>query len=225
MRQLLSFLLLGSALVGAAAPAWAGDLHGSIKLKSELAQRRIGKQKADPGDSTTAYPDRSKGGDSEIENVVVFLEGGSLKATPQKSRSNDNTLIQRDKEFIPHVLTIVKGTKVYFENQDSFAHHLYSESRPGEFEISKHTKGVRTQSFDDASVVETFCGIHTKMNCYILVLSNDYFCKVNSKGSYRLKGIPAGSYKLTAWHPRLSKPVVRTIKIEASGSKQEDIEL
>lgn len=221
--KLLLVSLCAALLTGA---AWAGDLQGTVQLKSDLAKRQIGKKKSDAAEDGGGYKgDVPRPSESELENVVVYLEGANLKATPQSKRTRDNTLVQKNKEFLPHVLAVTKGTTVYFENQDPFAHHIYSESKPGDFEIRKHTSGVRTQVFNETAVVETFCGIHTKMNCYILVLANDFYCKAGSSGTYRLRGVPAGTYKLTAWHPRLARPIVRTVHVDATGSKTENIDL
>ena len=225
-KKLVLFGLLSGILSPLATPSWAGDVQGSILLKSDLAKRQIGKKKSDSSEDSGGYRgDVPKPSENELENVVVYIDGSNLKATPQNKRTRENTLLQKNKEFRPHVLAVTKGTTVYFENQDPFAHHIYSESKPGDFEIRKHTSGVRTQVFNETAVVETFCGIHTKMNCYILVLPNNYYCKAGANGGYWLKGVPAGNYKLTAWHPRLAKPIFRTIHVNATGSKTENIDL
>jgi hypothetical protein len=41
------------------------------------------------------------------------------------------------------------------------------------------------------------------MNCVILVLQNPFFAPTDSKGAYRIANIPAGTYKVRAWHERL----------------------
>jgi hypothetical protein len=49
------------------------------------------------------------------------------------------------------------------------------------------------------------------MHCIILVLPNSYFTKVDARQRFVLKDVPAGTYKLKAWHERLpsqSKEVV-----------------
>ena len=41
------------------------------------------------------------------------------------------------------------------------------------------------------------------MNCVILVLQNPFFAPTDSKGAYRIANVPAGTYKVKAWHERL----------------------
>jgi hypothetical protein len=41
------------------------------------------------------------------------------------------------------------------------------------------------------------------MNCVVLVLENPYFTTSNEKGQYSIPNVPAGTYKLKAWHERL----------------------
>jgi len=59
------------------------------------------------------------------------------------------------------------------------------------------------------------------MSCVILVLQNPFYAATNSKGEYRIKDIPAGTYKVKAWHERLPGQV-REIVIPAEGEVRAD---
>ena len=65
-----------------------------------------------------------------------------------------------------------------------------------------------------------FCHIHSDMSGIVFVAPNRFFTSPGIQGSYRLEGIPAGTYRITAWHER-AEPVKATIRIEpgkATGS-------
>jgi plastocyanin len=211
------FLLLGLATC-----AWAGDLSGKITLDSSPGGRKVGQSKGSPGYEKGEVPPPSE---SEIENVVIYLEGKGLDCTPQTKMGSRNTFAQKNKEFLPHVLPVPKGSKVYFRNSDPFPHHVYSVSQPGAFEIAKHGSTVRSHEFEHQGEVEIFCGIHTKMNAYILVVDSDYYTTATRSGNFRIAGVPAGQYTLCVWHPRLPKPEKRSVTIPASGVAKMDLKL
>lgn len=203
--------------------AWAGDITGTISLTSSVGPRKQGEVR-----DTTRYEDKGdvpSPSEAEVENVVVYLQGEKLACTPLTRKGPRNSLEQRNKEFKPHVLPIPKGSKIYFLNSDPFPHHVYSVSETATFELAKFLNGIRSQAFDSSGEVEIFCGIHTKMNAYILVVDNDYYCKPDREGKYRLAGVPAGQYNLMIWHPRLPKPEKRPITVPASGALKLDLKV
>ena len=200
----------------------AGDISGKITLESTPGSRKIGQTKGSAGYEKGEVPPPSE---TEVEDIVIYLEGDKLECTPLTKMSPKNTIVQKNKEFLPHVLPIPKGSKVFFRNQDPFPHHVYSVSQPGSFEIVKHGSTVRSQQFDGGGEVEIFCGIHTKMNAYFMIVDNDFFCTPSRTGTYRLAGVPAGQYTLVMWHPRLPKPTKKAVTVPASGTLTLDLKI
>jgi TPP-dependent indolepyruvate ferredoxin oxidoreductase alpha subunit len=82
----------------------------------------------------------------------------------------------------------------------------------------------------DAEVVKLTCDVYNWMNAYIIVLDNPFFAITGakdakgksisatdfrasqSKGSYRIENIPAGKYRVQAWHETLG--LVRNQKVD-----------
>jgi len=213
---------LAIALTFSLAVAQAGDLTGKISLTSDLGARKVGKSKGMPGYEKGDVPSPSE---NEIENVVISLQGDGLACTALTKMTPRNTFVQKNKEFLPHVLAVPKGSKVYFRNQDPFPHHVYSVSQPGAFEIAKHGSNVRSHPFEGIGEVEIFCGIHTKMNGYILVVESNFYATADRNGQFRISGVPAGSYTVNVWHPRLAKAQKQTVVIPASGKVTLDLKL
>lgn len=216
-----SLLLLISLWAGPEL-ARAGDLTGTVTFKNTPEARKVGQSKGQPGYEKGEVPPPAE---SEVENTVIYLEGEGLACTPLTRMNARNTFTQRGKEFIPHVLPVARGSKVYFKNHDPFPHHVYSVSQPGAFEIPKHGSTIRSQPFEGAGEVEIFCGIHTRMNAYILVVTSDFYSSARRDGTYRISGIPAGDYKLHIWHPRLPRPDSRQVTIPSSGKVTVDLSL
>lgn len=219
---MLSRVLLAGLVLGLTACGWAGEVTGKIMLETSPGARKIGQSRGTPGYEKGEVPPPSE---SEVENVIIYLEGKGLACTPQTRMGPRNTFVQKNKEFLPHVLPVPRGSKVYFRNQDQFPHHVYSVSNPGAFEIAKHGSTVRSQEFENNGEVEIFCGIHTKMNAYILVVDSDFYSSANRDGVFRLSGVPAGDYTLCMWHPRLPTAEKQKITVPSSGTVKLDLKL
>jgi hypothetical protein len=47
------------------------------------------------------------------------------------------------------------------------------------------------------------CDVHGWMNAYAGVLPHPYFAVTDDSGTFTIKNLPPGTYKLTAWHEKL----------------------
>ena len=62
------------------------------------------------------------------------------------------------------------------------------------------------------------------MHCVILVLENPYFAVADAQGRFQIPNVPAGTYKLKAWHERLPSQT-REITVGADGEVRVDFVL
>lgn len=135
-----------------------------------------------------------------IEDAAVVLE--PVAGASSKHRRTV-TIEQRDREFIPYVTVVETGTLVEFPNRDPFKHHIYSFSPAKIFEIKLYAdKPVLPVLFDKAGEVALGCNIHDWMEAYVLVVNSPYFGKTGAEGNTAIRGVPAGHYRVRAWHPR-----------------------
>ena len=72
--------------------------------------------------------------------------------------------------------------------------------------------------------VDVFCAIHSQMHCIVLVLPNPYFAKADGNRRFVIKDVPAGTYKLKAWHERLPSQV-KEVVVPAQGEVRVDFVL
>ncbi len=128
--------------------------------------------------------------------TVVYLEGQIGTVTPKSI-----TVDQRDQTFVPHVVALVKGGSVDFVNSDPVLHNVYAASSAKRFDLGMYGRGEhRSVQFDKPGVVEVRCNVHPKMRAFIVVLDNQYFSITDDQGNFQITGVPAGRYKLHAWH-------------------------
>ena len=134
-----------------------------------------------------------------VRDTVIYLEGTIGKPTPSAALMD-----QKNLSFVPHVVPVVVGSSVKFLNSDSAFHSVYSTSTAKKFDLGMFRTGeFRSVEFDTPGVVEVLCNVHPKMQGFVVVVPNDYFTQPDAQGNYQIGGIPAGRYKLRAWHDGL----------------------
>jgi len=132
--------------------------------------------------------------------VVVWLTPNSNSAPPAAHLTEHYTLVQKDKQFIPHILVVPTGSSVDFPNLDPFFHNVFSLFNGKRFDLGlyeAHTQ--RTVQFDRDGVSYIFCNIHPEMGAVIVTLSTPYYAISARDGSIHLQNVPPGSYRLHVW--------------------------
>ncbi len=181
---------LGLFLFSFAHAAGGGSVSGTIHVKK-------------------AYVETS--GPKGDKDVVVYLEPTVKTAFPaptQHAQMNQSQL-----NFVPHVLAVQAGTTVDFQNDDAVNHNVSSPAACCSFDLGQWGKGmVKSQAFTSPGVAPLLCSLHPEMGAYVVVVGSPYFTTVplitdnaekKQYGSYSIKGVPAGQYKLKVWNGKL----------------------
>ncbi|MCC7375821.1 MAG: hypothetical protein IT581_14280 [Verrucomicrobiales bacterium] len=141
--------------------------------------------------------------------AVVYLEG----TFPRPAVPAVTNILQKDLTFVPALLPIQAGTKVEFPNEDNTYHNVFSYSPAKRFDLGRYRpeeRPIPSQVFDVPGLVTLRCEIHEHMRAVVLVLDTPYFVTTDTAGRFRLAGLPAGKFKLSAWlnsRMTLSTPV------------------
>lgn len=158
----------------------------------------------------------------DCAGAVVYIEkmpGRTFAPTP------DAVMDQLNLRFVPHVLTVLAGTKVAFPNSDEVRHNVFSPSPPKRFNLGTYPRGTtKYVVFDKPGVIDLLCNVHAEMSAYIVVIETPHFAEVARNGTYVLNGVPAGSYAVVAWREEL-KPARRDVTIRDGESLTLDFEL
>jgi plastocyanin len=137
---------------------------------------------------------------------VVYLEDAPVAPNAKMTARIDNSQMA----FIPFVTVIPAGGKVTFQNSDPFPHNVFSpDAEKFNMGTISHNQ-VLVHSFPKAGEYSLLCNLHPGMLGYVVVAPSSYFAKTDAKGHYAIKSVPPGTYKVTAWSPRLpteTKPV------------------
>jgi len=158
------------------------------------------------------------------ENVVVYIEkiGDNKFPAPEEHGVVD----QFNLTFVPHVIAIQMGTTIDFPNSDSVRHNVLSPPDcPIQFNLGTYDVGVvKHVTFDKLGEIPLLCNVHAEMSAFVLVLENPYFSLTGKDGVFKIENVPAGSYKLSAWHERL-KTITKDVTVEAGKTASVDFQL
>jgi plastocyanin len=197
-----------SALVAdpmTAAPA-VGRVEGVVRLVAPT----------DPPIVSGAYPSRRVSRPaaraSEISNVIVFIKDAPRTLGLAATRAR---MMQQDEAFVPHVVAITRGSTVEFPNADPYFHNVFSLSRGAAFDLGRYPRGQsRSYPFNHAGLVKVYCHLHSHMTAAIMVFDHQHFTVPEADGSFALGDVPAGEWRLSAWHERIGESQ-KTILVQA----------
>ncbi|MGB6306766.1 MAG: methylamine utilization protein [Steroidobacteraceae bacterium] len=152
-------------------------------------------------------------GASAEDTVIVF---DPLDAAPPASH-DEASIDQINKRFVPRVTVVRTGTSITFPNSDRIRHQVYSFSPAKTFTLKLYAGSPKTAViFDKPGLVVLGCNIHDNMLAFVAVVDSPYFAKASSSGSASFN-LPAGRYRLRAWHPNVVAAVAPREIVVAAG--------
>lgn len=160
-----------------------------------------------------------------LADTVIYLETGSPVSAPPAA---EISIEQQGKEFHPFVSVAPVGTVAHFPNKDGIGHHVYSFSPAKPFELPlSETESSMTVTFDQPGIVTIGCNIHDWMVGYINIVNTPYYGKTDAEGKVQIENLPAGDYRVFAWHPgsRSGAAVEQALTIDATGNVQQQFRL
>ena len=138
----------------------------------------------------------------DYSGVVVWLERVD-KSTGPKPAPIRAKILQKDKTFSPHVLTVPTGSTVDFPNLDPVFHNAFSNYDGQVFDVGLYQPGTsRAVRFARPGIVRIFCNIHSSMTAIVAVLDSIWFDTTKSDGRFELRDVPPGEYQLKVFHER-----------------------
>ncbi|MBW1895036.1 MAG: hypothetical protein JRI91_15285 [Deltaproteobacteria bacterium] len=144
----------------------------------------------------------------DMSGVLVYITGFKSEAPGEIP-----DIVQKNKIFYPEILPIVAGQKVRFPNHDDIYHNVFSISHVNCFDLGQYkgTEAPKTVLFEKPGLVTVFCNIHPQMITYVAVLENKAYAVTDKDGTFQIRDVPLGAYKINAWLPnaaRTTKEVV-----------------
>ena len=223
----LSFIFIASL-------TYAGTITGTVMYDGDAPARPALQATKDQhcvdslksGKSEALVVSKGKG----IKNVAVYLRARGAKPTiPAKNPVMDQVGCM----YSPHVLVVTAGTTVDLSSSDPVAHNVHSHATKNEapnWQIPGPGKAFPLK-LEKREAIKFTCDIHNWMTGYIFVTDNDYYAVTGYKdkdgkwissdnyesssdtGAYMLKDIPAGKYRVQAWHEELGTTKAQVVEV------------
>ena len=130
---------------------------------------------------------------------VVFLED----ALKEPGVATSAAINVDHKQFSPFISVITTGGTATFGNKDALTHHVFSPDVQSWDTGYLKQNETAARTFDAAGPVSLLCNIHPEMLGYLLVIPSTYFATLGPSGEYAITNLPPGTYRVTAWSPRL----------------------
>ena len=174
---------------------------------------------------------RTKGDTSERE-VVVYLR----EKVPGKHAA-PATPVQVKQErlmFKPHVLAVLVGSQVEFDNADSVVHNVFSGDPCCAVDLDMPAASKKAIRLEKPGVAAVICRLHPDMSMFLVTLENPYFTTValekqaaadgvaTYRADYEIRGVPPGDYVLTFWNKKL-EPVEHELHVPADADARLDV--
>jgi plastocyanin len=201
----------GSPAAGAPAappaPIGASTISGTVKLDGAPPEARVIRMSSDPlcmPEGPTISEVVLVGPGNGLQNVFVYVKDGLGDRTFQAPQT-PVVLDQRGCKYMPHVFGAQVGQPVKIVNSDMTLHNVHAVPKQNtEFNFGQPLKGMEaSQTFTKAEVMVPFkCDVHGWMAAYGGIVPHPFFAVTDADGTFEIKGLPAGTYTIEAWHER-----------------------
>ncbi len=141
---------------------------------------------------------------SGLANVVVYLpdyQGADLFEPNGDFAEMD----QAGCVFVPHVVMVSAGAKMFMLNSDGILHNVHTHSKsnpPKNIAQPKFLKRLPL-TFGTPEFIKVACDAHSWMTGWIVVAAHKFYALTDSEGNFALHDVPAGTYEMAFWHESL----------------------
>lgn len=202
---------LAEAPAGAAPASATGSasITGSARFEGTAPQPTKVKMDADPvcaqQHAEPVYTeDVVVNPNGTLKNVIVYVkEGVSGSPLPPTAPV---VLDQRGCWYTPHAFAIQVNQPLEIVNSDPTMHNVNAKpTQNPPFNLAQPTKGMKsTKKFGKPETGVKFkCNVHPWMSAHAVVTDHPFHGVTDGEGNVTIKGLPAGTYVVEAWHEKL----------------------
>jgi plastocyanin len=154
--------------------------------------------------------------DGTLANVFVYL----ANVPPSDGSKREPALLdQKDCRYVPHAIGVQAGQTLRVRSSDPGTLHNvhYSPDRNPPANFGLTVAGAQKDvKFEQPEFIRVKCDVHPWMTAYVGVFESPFFAVTGEPpvgGGFEIAKVPAGEYKLVAWHERYGT-VERAVKVK-----------
>lgn len=204
---------------GASGPTGTASISGKVTMTGKVASGDLITFDADPVcKAQHAKPEKDQlvvaDAKGDLANVFVYVKDG---AANYPAPSTPVTLLQKGCLYHPRVMGIQVNQPLIIMNGDPTLHNVHCMATINDsFNVGQPTQGMTSQkTFSKPEVLVKFkCDVHSWMHAAMGVVTNPFFAVSGDDGTFKISGLPAGTYSLVAVHEKFgeSQPAQVTVK-------------
>jgi plastocyanin len=176
-----------------------------------------------PVSGTLLVRDKGDRQAADVGQAVIWLEAAGIAApTPDTV-----VVLTEQKEFRPRITVVTVGSTVSFPNRDPFNHNVFSLSPEKTFDLGLYGRNAppKTADFPAAGLIRIYCNVHATMSAFLVIVPNAHHVQPAADGRFQLDRVPAGRYRLKAWHERAAALAEQDVVVGPSGVADLRVEL
>ncbi len=159
----------------------------------------------------------------KLQNVYLYVKAGPEAAVSAGPMTNQPVVMdQRGCRYIPHVIGVMAGGTVEFQNSDATMHNIHTMPTMVGNETIDVSHGPRGQPVlkrlnKPELMIPVRCNNHPWMNAFINVAPTPYFAVTDAAGHFTIRGLPAGTYTIGAVQEKMGEKTMQ-VTVPANGA-------
>ncbi len=144
--------------------------------------------------------------DGKLGNVFVYVKSGLPAGAKYNAPDSSVVIDQSGCLYHPRVFGAMVGQKLEIRNSDPVLHNIKAvPTKNRGFNVSQPSAGMKTtRTFSTEEImVPLQCNVHGWMHAWVGVTSHPFFATSGPDGSFKITGLPPGTYTIEAWHEKL----------------------
>ncbi len=205
-------------------------VSGTIKLDGTLKPDAYQVTKDQPVCGTiapgaVALPGKTGGFANTLVWIADVKTGRALPMDKREEVSSEKCLIE------PRMQGAVVGTTFNVFNDDKLLHRLVfldAESHDTLAVMPFFNAGQVVASerlAKKSGIIEVRCVQHPWTRAYIAVFDHPYYDVTDADGRFKIDSLPAGTYRVMAWHEGMSKPFTQQVQVWPGGEAKLDLKI
>jgi hypothetical protein len=209
-------------------PATAGTISGTIKWEgAQPTKEKIdisGNAECVRVQKDTIYDEKLVvNPNNTVRFAFVTIDCSDVYEPPAEPITMD----QVGCHYIPHVFALVSGQKLNIKSSDPLLHNVHyipTNDANEEKNIAMPAPTTKNAVFVGPDKVKFKCEVHPWMGAWCYVQTHPFFAISGEDGTYTIKNVPPGTYKLVLKHESLGEQTA-SVTVETGKTATADFTL